>query len=91
MSKKSYNPFETAQEQFDHAAELLELDQGTRELLRNPMREYQFNIPIRMDDGNVKVFRGFRVQHNDARALPKAEYDFIRKKLLILYARYLCG
>jgi len=76
MSKKSYNPFETAQEQFDHAAELLELDQGTRELLRNPMREYHFNIPIRMDDGNVKVFRGFRVQHNDARGPAKGGIRF---------------
>jgi glutamate dehydrogenase len=76
MSKKSYNPFETAQEQFDHAAELLELDQGTRELLRNPMREYQFNIPIRMDDGKVKVFRGFRVQHNDARGPAKGGIRF---------------
>lgn len=76
MSKKSYNPFETAQEQFDHAAELLELDQGTRELLRNPMREYQFNIPIRMDDGNVRVFRGFRVQHNDARGPAKGGIRF---------------
>ena len=76
MSKKSYNPFETAQEQFDHAAELLELDPGTRELLRNPMREYQFNIPIRMDDGNVRVFRGFRVQHNDARGPAKGGIRF---------------
>ncbi len=76
MSKKSYNPFETAQEQFDHAAELLELDQGTRELLRNPMREYHFNIPVRMDDGNVKVFRGFRVQHNDARGPAKGGIRF---------------
>ena len=76
MSKKSYNPFETAQEQFDHAAELLELDQGTRELLRNPMREYHFNIPVRMDDGLVKVFRGFRVQHNDARGPAKGGIRF---------------
>ena len=76
MNKKSYNPFETAQEQFDHAAKLLELDQGTRELLRNPMREYQFNIPIRMDDRNVRVFRGFRVQHNDARGPAKGGIRF---------------
>lgn len=76
MSKKPYNPFETAQEQFDHAAELLELNQGTRELLRNPMREYHFNIPIRMDDGNVRVFRGFRVQHNDARGPAKGGIRF---------------
>jgi glutamate dehydrogenase (NAD(P)+) len=76
MKNKSYNPFETAQEQFDHAAELLELDQGTRELLRNPMREYHFNIPVRMDDGIVKVFRGFRVQHNDARGPAKGGIRF---------------
>jgi len=76
MKNKSYNPFETAQEQFDHAAELLELDQATRELLRNPMREYHFNIPIRMDDGNSRVFRGFRVQHNDARGPAKGGIRF---------------
>jgi len=66
MDTKSYNPFSTAQGQFDRAAELLELDQATRDFLRFPMREYQFNIPVRMDDGSVKVFRGFRVLHNDA-------------------------
>ena len=76
MKNKSYNPFETAQEQFDHAAELLELDKGTRELLRNPMREYHFNIPVRMDDGLVRVFRGFRVQHNDARGPAKGGIRF---------------
>jgi glutamate dehydrogenase (NAD(P)+) len=76
MNNRSYNPFETAQEQFDHAAELLELDLGTRELLRNPMREYHFNVPVRMDDGTVKVFRGFRVQHNDARGPAKGGIRF---------------
>jgi glutamate dehydrogenase (NAD(P)+) len=76
MESKSYNPFETAREQFDHAAELLELDQGTRELLRNTMREYHFNIPVRMDDGLVKVFRGFRVQHNNARGPAKGGIRF---------------
>ena len=76
MKNKSYNPFITAQEQFDHAADLLELDTGTRELLRNPMREYHFNIPVRMDDGHVKVFRGFRVQHNDARGPDKGGIRF---------------
>jgi len=76
MKNRSYNPFITAQEQFDHAADLLELDTGTRELLRNPMREYHFNIPVRMDDGHVKVFRGFRVQHNDARGPAKGGIRF---------------
>ncbi len=76
MDDKTYNPFITAQKQFDHAAELLELDQGTRDFLRYPMREYQFSIPVRMDDGTVKVFRGFRVLHNDARGPGKGGIRF---------------
>ena len=62
----SFNPFQTAQQQFDRAADLLALDQGVRALLREPMREFHFSIPVRMDDGHVEVFRGFRAQHNDA-------------------------
>ena len=76
MDDKSYNPFKTAQNQFDHAADLLELGQATRDFLRFPMREYQFSIPIRMDDGNVKIFRGFRVLHNDARGPGKGGIRF---------------
>lgn len=76
MDDKSYNPFKTAQKLFDHAAELLELDQATRDFLRYPMREYQFNIPVRMDDGSVRVFRGFRILHNDARGPGKGGIRF---------------
>jgi len=76
MVKNSYNPFETAQKQFDRAADMLELDQATRDLLRNPIREFHFSIPIRMDDGQMKVFRGFRVQHNDARGPAKGGLRF---------------
>jgi len=76
MEDKSYNPFIMAQKQFDNAAELLELDPATRDLLRVPLREYQFSIPVRMDDGQVKVFRGFRVQHNDARGPGKGGIRF---------------
>jgi glutamate dehydrogenase (NAD(P)+) len=65
-----------AQAQFDKVADLLDLDVGTREMLRTPMREYQFNIPVRMDDGTVRVFRGFRVQHNDARGPSKGGIRF---------------
>ena len=64
MSGGNFNPFRMAQEQFDKVADYLDLDEGARGLLRNPMREYHFNIPIRMDDGSVKVFRGFRCQHH---------------------------
>jgi len=76
MDNKAYNAFKKAQKQFDHAAELLELDQATRDYLRYPMREYQFSIPVRMDDGSVKVFRGFRVLHNDARGPGKGGIRF---------------
>jgi glutamate dehydrogenase (NAD(P)+) len=76
MSSKSFNPFEMAQAQFDKAADILDLDQPTRDLLRNPMREYHFNIPVRMDDGKMKIFRGFRIQHNDARGPGKGGIRF---------------
>jgi len=65
-SGKSFNPFEMAQVQFDKVAEYLDLDEPTRQILREPLREYHFTIPVRMDDGSISVFRGFRVQHNDA-------------------------
>jgi glutamate dehydrogenase len=67
VNPNAYNPFEVAQEQFDRVADLLELDQSGRDLLRTPIREYHFSIPVRMDDGDTKIFRGFRIQHNDAR------------------------
>jgi glutamate dehydrogenase (NAD(P)+) len=76
MKSESFNPFAMAQAQFDRAADFLNLDSASRELLRNPMREYQFSIPVRMDDGSVKVFRGFRVQHNDSRGPGKGGIRF---------------
>ncbi|MDX9789588.1 MAG: Glu/Leu/Phe/Val dehydrogenase [Candidatus Kapaibacterium sp.] len=76
MSEGSFNPFKMAQQQFDAIAEQLQLDEATRELLRNPDREYHFNIPIRMDDGSYKVFRGYRCQHNDARGPAKGGIRF---------------
>jgi glutamate dehydrogenase (NAD(P)+) len=74
--KSAFNPFEMAQAQFDKSADILGLDAGTRELLRFPLREYHFAIPVRMDDGSHKVFRGFRVQHNDARGPSKGGIRF---------------
>ncbi len=76
MAKDSFNAFQMAQSQFDRVADLLNLDAGTRDLLRQPLREYQFSIPVRMDDGGVRVFRGFRVQHNDARGPSKGGIRF---------------
>ncbi len=76
MSNPSFSAFQMAQQQFDRVAEQLTLDRAVRDLLRVPMREYQFSIPVRMDDGSVKVFRGFRVQHNDARGPSKGGIRF---------------
>src|SRR5450631_3118198 len=75
-SSKAFNSFQIAQAQFDKVAEYLGLDSATRDLLRYPLREYQFAIPVRMDDGMVKIFRGFRVQHNDARGPGKGGIRF---------------
>ncbi len=76
MADRSYNAFEMAQEQFDNVADVLDLDEGTRELLRTNMREYHVSIPVVMDDGSSRVFRGFRVQHNDARGPAKGGIRF---------------
>jgi glutamate dehydrogenase (NAD(P)+) len=65
------NSFQIAQEQLDEAAELLGLDEATHQLLRWPRRELQVTIPVRMDDGMVKIFHGYRVQYNDARGPTK--------------------
>jgi glutamate dehydrogenase (NAD(P)+) len=73
---KPFNSFEMAQAQFDRVAGILNLDDGTRQLLRHPLREYAFAIPVRMDDGAMQVFRGFRVQHNDARGPSKGGIRF---------------
>ena len=76
MSEKAYNPFESAQEQFDKAAELLNLDSGIRELLRQPMKEIHFTIPVKMDDGSTKVLKAFRIKHNTARGPAKGGIRF---------------
>ena len=70
------NAFEMAQKQFDHVAKLLNLDPQISEVLRWPMREYSFHIPVRMDDGSLRVFQGYRVQHNDARGPNKGGIRF---------------
>ncbi len=70
------NAFEMAQKQFDHVAELLNLDPQIAEVLRWPAREFSFRIPIRMDDGSLRVFQGFRVQHSDARGPNKGGIRF---------------
>jgi glutamate dehydrogenase (NAD(P)+) len=76
VEKKPFNAFEMAQQQFDGVAEKLGLDQAVRDLLRHPLREYHFLVPIRLDDGGYKVFQGYRVQHSDARGPCKGGIRF---------------
>jgi glutamate dehydrogenase (NAD(P)+) len=65
------NAWEVAQRQFDLAAERLNLDPGLRAVLREPRRELTVHFPVHMDDGTVKVFTGYRVQHNLGRGPAK--------------------
>jgi glutamate dehydrogenase (NAD(P)+) len=75
-ASRSLNPFAIAQQQFDTAAGILNLDPRLRAVLREPVRELHVTLPIRMDDGDVKVFKGFRVQYNDARGPSKGGIRF---------------
>ncbi len=74
--KEELNPFKIAQKQLDKAAEIMKLDPGIHAVLREPMRELHVSIPVKMDDGTVKVFKGFRVQYNDARGPCKGGIRF---------------
>ncbi|MCL2820165.1 MAG: Glu/Leu/Phe/Val dehydrogenase [Oscillospiraceae bacterium] len=76
MAESNYNPYENAQIQFDNVAELLGLDKGMREFLRQPMLETHFTIPVKMDDGTTKTFKAFRIRHNDARGPAKGGIRF---------------
>src|ERR1700683_782687 len=69
--REDLNPYRIAQIQFDIAAEHLKLDQGLRQILRSPKRVMEVSIPTKMDNGQVKVFTGYRVQHNIARGPAK--------------------
>jgi glutamate dehydrogenase/leucine dehydrogenase len=61
------NPFEVALKQLEEASKILNLEKGMLEILSNPKRILTVSIPTRMDDDTIKVFTGFRSQHNDAR------------------------
>src|SRR5574337_1506194 len=69
--REDLNPFRISQIQFDLAAEYLKLDPGLRQVLRTPKRVLEVSIPTKMDNGQVKVFNGYRVQHNIARGPAK--------------------
>ncbi|MBI2955953.1 MAG: Glu/Leu/Phe/Val dehydrogenase [Acidobacteria bacterium] len=69
--KENLNPYAISQLQFDQAAHYLKLDPGLAQVLRTPKRQMVVSVPTKMDDGSVKVFEGYRVQHNIARGPAK--------------------
>src|SRR5437773_1323042 len=71
LVKETLNPFEIAQKQFDAAADHLKLESWLRDVLRRPKRQLIVSLPTKMDDGSIKVFEGYRVQHNLARGPAK--------------------
>jgi glutamate dehydrogenase/leucine dehydrogenase len=71
MTEENLNPFHISQTQFELAADHLHLDLGMREVLKNPKRQMIVSIPVKMDDGSLAVFEGYRVQHNIARGPAK--------------------
>ena len=74
--KDEFNPFQAMADRFDEAADLLELDPGVREVLRTPDRELTVSIPVVMDDGKIRLFKGYRVQHNFVRGPCKGGIRF---------------
>ena len=69
--QEELNPFEIAKQQFNRAADYLELDDSTRHVLSSAKRQLIVSIPVKMDGGDVQVFEGYRVQHNIARGPAK--------------------
>lgn len=66
MAKENLNPLKNSQNQVKAACDKLGLDPAVYEILKEPQRVIEVNIPVRMDDGSIKTFKGFRAQHNDA-------------------------
>jgi glutamate dehydrogenase (NAD(P)+) len=91
------NPFAIAQQQFDEAAALLDLPHGIREVLRVPQRELTVRFPVKMDDGSIRVFTGYRVQHNLSRGPAKGgiryhhEVDVDEVRALAMWMTWKCA
>jgi glutamate dehydrogenase (NAD(P)+) len=75
-SDEILNPFEIAKQQFERAADYLNLDRSMRRVLKNAKRQLIVSIPVKMDNGEVQVFEGYRVQHNIARGPAKGGIRF---------------
>jgi len=76
MAQGQVNPYDMALQQFDRVADLLKIDPGVADILRHPQRELIVHFPVKLDDGSVQVFTGFRVHHNIARGPAKGGLRF---------------
>ena len=95
--QETLNPYEIAQQQVDAAAALLHLPEHITDVLKRPMRVLTVNFPVKMDNGTVRVFEGYRSQHNDAigptkggiRFHPDVTLDEV--KALSMWMSFKCG
>lgn len=96
-SEEVLNPYQIVQTQIETAAKILGLDRGIIDILKKPMRVLSVNFPVKMDDGSIRVFEGFRSQHNDAigptkggiRFHPDVTMDEV--KALSMWMSFKCG
>ncbi len=73
---EALNPFTMAQKQLAEAAAVMNLEPAVHDLLNNPLKEFHVRIPVRMDNGSIRIFQGFRVQYNHARGPTKGGIRF---------------
>ena len=76
---KSFNPYTMAVQQFELAADQIGLSEDMREMLRKPKRELIVNFPVLMDDGSIKTFTGYQVQHNVTGGQPREVSALVRR------------
>ena len=74
-SEEKSSTYKMALQQFDEAADVLGLEQGVADYLRLPQRELTVNFPVRMDSGNIRMFTGYRVQHNHRQRASQRRYS----------------
>lgn len=97
MATENLNPFESAQAKVKHACDQLGLDDNVYQILSEPQRVIEVNIPVHMDDGSLKMFKGWRSLHNSAigpgkggiRFHPGVNYDEVRA--LSIWMTFKCG
>lgn len=97
VNQEELNPYQIVQTQIEVAADILQLDRNVVEILKKPLRILTVNFPVKMDDGSIRVFEGFRSQHNDAigptkggiRFHPDVTLDEV--KALSMWMSFKCG